>query len=186
QPQRVCALMQQALQGLLQALETDPETTLAALPLLSEDEQAQLRRWREDAQQPLQGPGEVLRRVQAQAAATPQAIALEQGDQRISYAQLQRQSLALGGWLAARGAGEEDRVAVCIPRSIAWTQALLGTWQAGAAYVPLDPQWPDARLAQTLRDCAPKAVLTLGAAQHERMVGLLDGAAVPVLDLGEP
>ncbi|MBB2488203.1 AMP-binding protein, partial [Mitsuaria sp. WAJ17] len=91
-----------------------------------------------------------------------------------------------GGWLAQQGVGEEDRVAVCVPRSIAWVQALLGSWLAGAGYVPLDPQWPDARLAQTLQDCAPKAILTLGAAQQERLRRLSDTAEAPVLDLEQP
>ncbi|MCH7345787.1 amino acid adenylation domain-containing protein, partial [Pelomonas sp. CA6] len=153
---------------------------------LMPDERAQLAQWRDQTCRPLPMGEDVLTRVRAQADATPQAIALEQGGERVSYAQLLAHSLSLGGWLAAQGAGEEERVAVCMPRSIAWVQALLGSWQTGAGYVPLDPQWPDARLAQTLKDCAPKAVLTLGPMQHERMSRLLDGAAVPVLDLGQP
>ncbi|MGM9515074.1 condensation domain-containing protein, partial [Roseateles sp. DB2] len=169
---------------LLPQLLDRAEQPLKEVSTLLPSEHALLSAWHARAVQPLIGPQDVLARVQAQAQETPEAIALEQGDQRQSYAQLLAQSRALGGWLAAQGAGEEERVAVCVPRSMTWVQALLGVWQAGAGYVPLDPQWPDARLAQTLQDCAPKAILTLGSLQQERLSRLSEG--VPVLDLGQP
>ncbi|MDL5033561.1 amino acid adenylation domain-containing protein, partial [Pelomonas sp. APW6] len=184
--ERTIDTLAQRWHHLLPQLLDRSELPLKEVSTLLPSERLVLGEWHAKAVHPLVGPEDVLARVQARVQETPEAIALEQGDQRLSYAQLLVQTQALGGWLASQGVGEEDRVAVCVPRSMAWVQALLGVWQAGAGYVPLDPQWPDARLAQTLQDCAPKAILTLGAAQQERLRQLSAQAEVPVLDLQQP
>ncbi|WP_153182590.1 AMP-binding protein, partial [Streptomyces sp. E2N166] len=63
-------------------------------------------------------------------------------------------------WLAERGAGPEAFVAVDMPRGVDAVTALLGTLKSGAAYVPLDPDYPAERTARILQDAAPALYLT--------------------------
>src|ERR1051326_3168729 len=74
-----------------------------------------------------------------QAARTPDAIALCDQQQQLSYRQLQLQSEELAGRLRALGAGPETRVGLCLERSVEMLVATLAVLKAGAAYVPLDP-----------------------------------------------
>ncbi|MEN4829194.1 amino acid adenylation domain-containing protein [Pseudomonas sp. P39-UII1] len=69
------------------------------------------------------------------------------GDQRLSYGTLGQRVQRLAASLAAQGVGPGARVAVALPRSSALVESILATWWLGAAYVPLDPQWPQARQA---------------------------------------
>lgn len=76
----------------------------------------------------------------------PASIAIEAGDQSILHGELDRRARALAAVMMPHVAGEDPVVAVCLPRSIDQIVALLAAWHAGAAYLPLDPQWPDARM----------------------------------------
>ncbi|MBB2487856.1 AMP-binding protein, partial [Mitsuaria sp. WAJ17] len=135
--ERTIDTLAQRWRHLLPQLLDRAELPLKDISTLLPSERVLISEWHAQAVQPLRGPEDVLARVQARAQETPSAIALEQGDQQLSYAQLLAQTQGVGGWLAQQGVGEEDRVAVCVPRSIAWVQALLGSWLAGAGYVPL-------------------------------------------------
>ena len=79
--------------------------------------------------------------IEAQMRATPDAPALVFGDTRLSYAELDTLSAALARRLASRGIGPGAVVGVALPRSVALIVALLGVLRAGAAYVPLDPDY---------------------------------------------
>lgn len=94
-----------------------------------------------------------------QAKSAPEAVALRQGEQTVSYGELARQASGLAQQLHDRGVGAEDRVGVLIERSFEWVTALLAATLAGAAYVPLDPANPKRRLEYLLADS--EAVLTL-------------------------
>ncbi|MFF4948443.1 amino acid adenylation domain-containing protein [Streptomyces chattanoogensis] len=94
------------------------------------------------------------------AARTPEALAVVCGDLRLSYGELNARADALAGRLAARGVGPEDLVALLVPRSTDLVVALLAALKCGAAYVPVDPEYPAERIAYVLADAAPKAVLT--------------------------
>lgn len=86
----------------------------------------------------------------------PAAIAVETGGAAIPYDRLVARAGALAARLHRRGAGSATLVAVCLPRSIDQIAAMLAAWHLGAAYLPLDPAWPEARLAALIAgaDCA--------------------------------
>jgi amino acid adenylation domain-containing protein len=82
----------------------------------------------------------------------PYAVALSSGDQHLTYAQLNCQADQFASYLARGGVVREDTVAICLERSFDWIVAALGIMRAGAAYLPLDPAWPDARLRFAIND----------------------------------
>lgn len=97
---------------------------------------------------------------EAQAARTPDAIALAHGDARLDYATLNRAANRLAHHLRARGIGPDARVGICARRGIDILVAMLATQKAGGAYVPLDPTYPADRLGLILDDAEPRVVLT--------------------------
>jgi nonribosomal peptide synthetase DhbF len=104
---------------------------------------------------------------EAQVKRSPQAAALIFEESTLSYAQLNTQANRLGHWLIARGIGPESFVALALPRSTEMVVGLLAILKAGAAYLPLDPDYPAQRLAYMLQDAQPACVLTSAAfTQH--------------------
>ena len=101
----------------------------------------------------------------------PDALAVVRGGERLSYRDLEERANRLANALRARGVGREDRVAIFLPRSERVYEAMLGVLKAGAAYVPLDPSTPAARVAFILEDSGAKALITSG--------GLADGLSFP-------
>ncbi|MFB7585970.1 amino acid adenylation domain-containing protein [Streptomyces sp. NPDC056169] len=94
-----------------------------------------------------------------QVLASPDAPALAFGDTVLDYAELNRRANRLARLLAARGVGPEERVALLLPRSAEFVIAILAVVKTGAAYVPVDPGYPEARIAHILGDAAPVRVL---------------------------
>ena len=95
----------------------------------------------------------------AQAARTPDATALAFEGQRLTYAELDAQVERTARVLAALGAGPEETVAVALPRSLELVVALLAVHRAGAAYLPLDPDYPEDRLALMVEDARPVHII---------------------------
>lgn len=98
--------------------------------------------------------------IETRLRATPDAPALSLGDQRLSFAELDRRSAALAARLVELGAGRDRIVAVALERSLELPVALLACLRAGAAYLPLDPEHPPERIARIMAQAAPVAVLT--------------------------
>ncbi|MBS0558373.1 MAG: amino acid adenylation domain-containing protein [Proteobacteria bacterium] len=92
------------------------------------------------------GQSTVIERFAAQAARTPERIAVECDGATLSYAALAQRARAVAYTLAARGVGRGDLVGICVPRSTDMLAGVLGILMSGAAYLPLDPEFPDARL----------------------------------------
>jgi amino acid adenylation domain-containing protein len=82
----------------------------------------------------------------------PHSIALSDGDRQLSYQELDRQADRFAGYLVELGVVSSGTVAICMERSFDWIVAALGIMRAGAAYVPLDSSWPDARLSYAVKD----------------------------------
>ncbi|WP_406839794.1 amino acid adenylation domain-containing protein [Streptomyces sp. AHU1] len=101
----------------------------------------------------------VHRVVQSRADRAPAAAAVRAGGIELDYAGVTGRARALGAALLAAGVGPGDRVAIHLDRSPDLVVAVLATWWAGAAYVPLDPDHPDERLRYVLRDVEPAALI---------------------------
>ncbi|WP_433337020.1 amino acid adenylation domain-containing protein [Spirillospora sp. CA-294931] len=99
---------------------------------------------------------------EARAARTPGEIALVCGEETLTYAELNARANRLAHDLIARGIGPEDRVALVLPRTPEIVVAILGVLKAGAAYVPIDPEYPADRVASMLDDSRLAAVLREG------------------------
>ncbi|MEL5260625.1 amino acid adenylation domain-containing protein [Serratia nevei] len=158
--QRVCGYMAQALSALAQALEQAPQTPVCELEVMPDEEYAlQLCRWNHTAEA---YPADtcVHELFEQQARLTPQAIALIQDAQRLSYAQLNARANRLAHRLIERGVQPGDRIAVRLARSIELVCAQLAVIKAGAAYVPIDPQLPAARQAWIADDSGACLMLT--------------------------
>jgi amino acid adenylation domain-containing protein len=118
----------------------------------------------------------------AQAARSPQAIALAFADQELSYAELNSRADRLARRLIDKGVGAETLVGLCIERSLEMIVAVLGIWKAGAAYLPLDLTYPAERLALMLDDARPALLVSSAATEGAWSA---KGYAQLVLDAGE-
>lgn len=144
---------------LLEWVVQDPDRSITTLSLLTTVEQHQiLEVWNNTAVS--LPPLCVHHLLEAQAARTPNAVALVFGDQTLSYAQLHQQANQLAHTLQQLGAGPERLVGLYLDRSLEMVVGLLAVLKAGAAYVPLDPAHPAERLAFILADSAVSIILT--------------------------
>jgi len=98
--------------------------------------------------------------VAAQAATTPDAVALIANDQVLSYRELNCRANQLAQYLQTLGVGPNVLVGCCVERSLDMVVALLGILKAGGAYVPLDPTYPPERLAFMLEDAQVPVLIT--------------------------
>jgi amino acid adenylation domain-containing protein/FkbM family methyltransferase len=98
--------------------------------------------------------------IERQVRRTPDRVALVFEGQRLKYAELDRRARCLAAWLRSRGAGPEVLVALCMERSLDMIVAMLAILKAGAAYVPIDAGFPEARIAYVLQDSGAKLLLT--------------------------
>ncbi|QBF27508.1 amino acid adenylation domain-containing protein [Pseudomonas tructae] len=165
-------------QQLLKALVAAPGQPIGQLALLEDDEILRFAQWNSPPVYPLQRL--IHQRIEDFAERTPEAVALVFAQQQMSFAQLDQQANRLAHELVARGAGPEVRVAVVLERGLDMMVALLAVLKAGAAYVPIDPQYPRQRLEYLINDCAMGVLLTQSSLQAQ--LPALPQAAVLVLD----
>jgi amino acid adenylation domain-containing protein len=105
--------------------------------------------------------------IEAQAARTPDAIALEFRDHQITYSMLNRRASKLANYLRSMGVGLESLVGVYMSRSVEMITGIIAVLKTGAAYVPLDPTYPAHRLKAMIEDAKPSVILTLRAQAGE-------------------
>jgi amino acid adenylation domain-containing protein len=167
---------------LLRAAAADPERRVSELPLMSAEEQDALRRFGYGGPA---APAE-LRCVhllfEEQAKKKPNAIAVVADGASISYGELKKRSDQIAAHLAASGVGAGARVAFRANRSAETVAAILGMLSAGAAYVPIDPSWPEARVAAIVAEASAtyidvQALLIGDEAEHDRAQSALDDLA---------
>ncbi|MFY1698434.1 amino acid adenylation domain-containing protein [Solwaraspora sp. WMMA2101] len=154
-------------QALLRAAVAAPDRPVVDLPLLDAAQRRELDGYATGPVPPADRPRPVTAGaatladlVTRHAVAAGQATAVVCGDDRISYADLDRQANQLAHHLREHGVRPGRVVGVCLEQSVQLAVALLGVLRAGGAYLPLDPEQPTARLALMLADAAPAAVLT--------------------------
>ncbi|WP_262061793.1 non-ribosomal peptide synthetase, partial [Streptomyces sp. STR69] len=143
---------------LLDRAAAEPDRAVRDLDLLEDGERALVLGEWNVTEHPV--PATTLPELfRAQVTRTPDATALVFEGQRLTYGELDAQVERTAGVLAALGAGPEQTVAVALPRSLELVVALLAVHRAGAAYLPLDPDYPDDRLALMVEDARPVYVV---------------------------
>jgi amino acid adenylation domain-containing protein len=144
---------------LLAGALAEPDLPVSRLPLLGEGERAQVvTAWNDTA---VPRPRVCLHElIAAQAARTPEAVAVEYGDGRLTYAELSRRSDGLARHLRGLGVETGALVGLAAERSLEMVVGLLGILKAGGAYVPFDPSYPSERLAYMLDDSRIEVLLT--------------------------
>jgi len=167
----------------LTAMTADPARRLSSLDLLDEAEHARLDGFgnRAALTAPTAEPVSIPAAFAAQAARTPDAVALTAGELSMTYRELDDVSNRLAQLLIGRGAGPGRRVALLLPRSAEAVVAIMAVTKTGAAYVPIDPAVPAARIGFVLDDSAPIAAITTAA-----LADRLDGRDLSVVDINDP
>ncbi|MFD7908437.1 amino acid adenylation domain-containing protein [Kitasatospora sp. NPDC059747] len=117
--------------------------------------------------------------IEAQVRRTPDAVAVIDGERRLTYRELGERLTSAAARLARAGVGPGTLVGVCLPRSAELVVALLAVLRSGGAYVPLDPAYPQDRLELVIGDARAPVVLTDRAHEH-----LVAGAGAAVLYAG--
>ncbi|MFD9888891.1 amino acid adenylation domain-containing protein [Amycolatopsis sp. NPDC059027] len=144
---------------LLRAVAADPAAAIGDADILAPRERAALLA--------PPGPGTAGRLLpelfEEHVRERPDAVAIVSGDTRWTYAELNARANRVARLLLDGGIGREDRVALLLPRSAELVAAILGVLKAGAAYVPVDPDYPAARITYLLDDAAPSRVLAISA-----------------------
>lgn len=162
---------------LLADMVARPQAKTSDLAVMDEREAAALARWNATAKPAPAADSVTLRDLfEQQAKRTPDAVAVVGEQAELSYARLDRAADLIAHRLMAQGVAGESIVAVLAERSAELVTALLGVVKTGAAYLPLDPEYPPERLAYMLADSRARVVLS------QRHLGeLLPQAGPPVL-----
>ena len=161
---------------LFEAMTAAPQSDVVALPLLTQDDRSLILQGFNDTAVSYPSDRLVHHWFEEQVAHSPEAVALVFEDRSLSYGELNRRANQLAHHLIDRGVVPDDRVAICVERSIEMVVGLLAILKAGAAYVPLDPAYPAERLAYMLEDAAPVALITQSALED-----VLPAHGVPII-----
>jgi amino acid adenylation domain-containing protein len=166
-----------SFETLLRGIIANPAERIGALPLLDDDGNRCVLAL---------GHGQTVRYtdhlclhelIEQQVAHAPDAIAITQDDESLTYSQLNREANRLAHHLRTLGVRPDTRVAIVMSRCPQQVMAILAVMKAGGAYAPIEPEYPDHRLAYMLADSTPAVVLTLGEAGDRVRAVLRDGDA---------
>lgn len=153
------------LETLLHYIAINPGSTIAQLPLLTENERVILQQWNARTQ-PLPTETCWQHLFETQVEKTPAAVAVSFAGTDLTYAALNGRANQLAHYLQQQGVGLETPVGLCMDRSLDMIVGLLGILKAGAVYVPLDPAYPSAHLSFILNDAQATMLLTQSHLQH--------------------
>lgn len=146
-------------QRLLEGMFSDASQSVLGLPLLRDSDVQRLTRQFNRAPISRASERSFVERFDAQVGRSPASVACWDERGAWSYTELARHANQVAHALTGRGIGPGDLVGVCLDRTGALLATLLGIWKAGAAYVPLDPNYPRAYLRQIVDDACPRAVI---------------------------
>ncbi|GGS58609.1 non-ribosomal peptide synthase/polyketide synthase [Actinokineospora fastidiosa] len=172
------AALADRLLRLVAAIAADPGRPVGDLPWLGDDERDRVLREWNDTASPV-APRTFPALIAEQVAVRPDALAVRSGDTVLTYAELDAAANRLAHRLIAGGAGPERIVALKLPRSVDLVVAQLAVLKAGAAYLPVDPDYPAERVAFMLDDARPVLVLD-GPVDAADQPDTDPGVAVPV------
>lgn len=154
------ARMTSHFQTLLAAIIANPNQPIGELPLLNQQERHQLLVEWNDTYTPYPKSKCIHELFEEQVEKTPNAIAVVYEDESLTYQQLNDRANQLAHYLQTLGVGAEVLVGICIERSPIMVVGLLAILKAGGAYIPLDPAYPQERLAYMLQDAKVPVLLT--------------------------
>jgi aspartate racemase len=146
-------------QTMLEAIGEDAGEIVSRLPVLTAPERIEIESWNDTAA-PYPSQLCMHELVEAQAARTPHAVAVEHSGRSLTYAELDARANQLAHYLRRRGVGPESHVGICLQRSLELPVAILAVLKAGGACVPLDSAYPKDRLEYMLEDSQVPLVLT--------------------------
>ncbi|WP_394839475.1 amino acid adenylation domain-containing protein [Pendulispora rubella] len=178
------ARMSKHLVKVLESVTESPELTLSAIPLLDAEERLDvLTRFNDTAKD--YGPARPLHEhIEAQVDRTPHAVAVSFEGRTLTYAELDARANQLAHLLVDAGVRPDTLVGVYAERSLNLVVALLGVLKSGAAYVPLDPSYPDGRVEHMIRDTAVPVLLT-DRGLPERLTARLSDVATRTVKLDD-
>ncbi|MBO0885179.1 MAG: AMP-binding protein, partial [Mycobacterium sp.] len=167
----------------LVAITADTTRRLSSIDVLDEAERACLDRWGNRAvlTQPVPPAVSVPALFSLQVQRTPDAVAIRCGEHSWTYQQVEQASNRLAHLMVGHGAGGGETVALLLERSAQAIIAIVAVLKTGAAYLPIDPTQPDARIGFMLGDAAPVAVITAAGMRLR-----LHGHGLPVIDVDDP
>ncbi|MGV0740718.1 amino acid adenylation domain-containing protein, partial [Mycobacterium syngnathidarum] len=170
------------LERILAVMTADPAQRLSSIDVLDVVERARLDEVgnRAALTAPARVAGSIPEVFARQVVRVPDAVAVTFEGRSVSYWELDEASNRLAHLLVGYGAGPGECVALVLNRSVEAIVAILAVLKTGAAYLPLDPAYPDARIAVVVGDARPVAVVTAGV-----LVGRLDQLGVAVVDVAD-
>ncbi|GAA5056281.1 amino acid adenylation domain-containing protein [Nocardia callitridis] len=169
-----------AMRRFMRAFAEQPDATVRTLPLADPEED---RRLREECSGAEVGPADdatLVEIFEATARRVPDATAIVVEGHSLTFTELDRWSNRLARTLIRRGVRLEDRVALHMASSTAMVVAIIATWKAGAAYVPVDPTYPEERVRYILDNSAAATVLTTEEVHATRDAELSENAITAV------
>jgi amino acid adenylation domain-containing protein len=161
---------------LLHAIQASPQARIAQLRMLSDSERQQLLERTDEADRPV-ADVTAIELIQAQVRRTPAAVAVVSRGVELSYAELDARTNRLAHDLRALGAGPGTLVAIVLDRGLDLITALLAVMKSGATYLPIDPDYPSARIDFLLTDAGAQLVVT----QQSLQANLAESAATTVV-----
>lgn len=169
-PMRLCEFMQAALMSLVEALEHSPHTAVCALNVLTGQERHQVLEGNQ-TQREIPQNATIVQMIEGHAALHPQALAVRDQHQGLSYEELNQLANQWAHRLRKLGVQAESRVAVCMERGVEMVAAQLAVLKASATYLPLDREQPAGRLQFQINDSGAHVVIA-DSASREKLRGL--------------
>ncbi|MGP2443021.1 condensation domain-containing protein, partial [Streptomyces sp. JW3] len=142
----------------LEQIAADPRARLSDIDVLIAGERALVVGEWNDTNRPV-GSATVPELFTGWAVRAPESVAVRCGSETLSYGELEARANQLARFLRGQGVGTESRVGLRLARGVDMVVAVLGVWKAGAAYVPLDPEYPADRLAFMVADSGAALVI---------------------------
>ncbi len=165
---------------LLRQVINNPDVNVFKFPIMEKEELDQILYEWNDTRADYPSDKCIHDIISMQAKRTPDAIAISFEGKQMTYQELDEQSSQLGGYLQKHSVGPGNVVGLCMERSFNLMIGILGTLKSGAAYVPLDPDYPETRLKFMIEDSGVKLILTQS--KNRNNLPEIEGMSVLCLD----
>ncbi|MDB9319490.1 non-ribosomal peptide synthetase [Nodularia spumigena] len=152
------AMLEQYEQVLIEMI-ANPDQRIGQIPLVTASQQKLLGEWNQTNRETTQSQC-IHKLFELQVELTPDAVAVEQDGQKLTYRELSDRANKIAHYLQSLGVKPETLVGICVDRSLEMIAGLLGILKAGGAYVPIDPAYPQERIAEIIADTQLGILLT--------------------------